>query len=643
MCGFAGVWHTEHTLSHPLESDVANMARAIHHRGPDDNGLWCDRDSGFALTHQRLSVLDLSPAGHQPMHSATGRYVIAFNGEIYNHLSIRQQLERSNTLRRPWSGHSDTETLLASIEAWGLTAALKQSCGMFAFALWDRHTRSLSLARDRFGEKPLYWGWLHKGGQRFFSFASELSAFRSLPGVDAPQVNPQALQAFFQYGYINPPLCIYSGLQQLQPGHTVRLTSPVSSAVPEAWWCAKEESLVSQRLQVHLASQDAALEALEHTLRNVIREQSFADVPLGSFLSGGIDSSLITSLLQEQSSHPVQTFTIAFPDNAAFNEAPSAAAVAAHLGTQHTEVPVTTCDVLSLIPLLPRFYSEPFADSSQLPTYIVCREARHSGLTVALSGDGGDELFGGYNRHRLLPTLHRRLGSLPSHFSNTLACALKHMPTSRITLAQAKLNKLVDALRSDGSLDSTYASVISVWDNPSGDLLRPQWKSPFPSAHPNLPEAFTLEEKLMLSDVLFYLPADILVKVDRAAMASSLETRAPFLDKRVALLAWQIPLSLKLTSAGTSKWALRQLLYRYLPSSLVDRPKAGFAIPIGAWLRGPLRSWAEELLDPKKLREQGYLFPDTVHRVWNEHLAGCDHTSRIWTVLMWQAWLAEWM
>ena len=462
MCGFVGVWRPCGASADGLEASAAAMARAIRHRGPDDFGVWSDPAAGFALAHQRLAVLDLSPAGHQPMHSASGRYVIAFNGEIYNHPALRQQLEGSGLLQRPWRGHSDTETLLAAIEAWGLTLALERSAGMFALALWDRGERRLQLARDRFGEKPLYWGWVQQGQQRLLAFASELAALRALPGVVKPSSNRRAVQAFFQFGCIPAPLCIDAGLQQLQPGHRVQLDSPDQLATPQPWWDAPQQARAAAAVQAATRSPQAALEALDHTLQEVMRDQALADVPLGAFLSGGIDSSLITALLQAQSTRPVRSFTIAFPDSAGFNEAPFAAAVAAHLGTDHTEVPLTAQDAQALIPQLPHLYSEPFADSSQLPTHLVCREARRSGLTVALSGDGGDELFGGYNRHRLLPVLQRRFGAWPPLLRRALARGLQQLPVSGGGLARDKRQKLAAALRAAGSLEDLQRSVVSV-------------------------------------------------------------------------------------------------------------------------------------------------------------------------------------
>lgn len=632
MCGIAGLWRHQHGLSSPgLEQSVAAMAAALRHRGPDDAGLWTDPAAGLALGHRRLAIVDLSPAGHQPMLSASGRYVIAFNGEIYNHRALRRELEQAELLQQPWRGQSDTETLLAAIEAWGLTAALQRAAGMVALALWDRQERVLHLARDRFGEKPLLWGWLEQAGQRVLVFGSELAALRALPGVATPAVNPDALAAYLRLGCLPAPLSIHQGLQQLPPGHQLAIRNPLEPVQPQPWWDLQQQASRCFALQpAPVAGSEARLlDQLERTLQQVIAEQALADVPLGAFLSGGIDSSLITALLQAGSSRPVRSFTIAFPDAPGYNEAPHAAAVAAHLGTDHTEVALTAADAQALIPQLPQLYSEPFADSSQLPTHLVCREARRSGLTVALSGDGGDELFGGYNRHRLAPQLQRRLGWLPPLLRRGLARGLEQAPVSHRGLARDKRRKLAAAIRAAGSLEQLQAVLTSVEASASGPVA-------------SLPAAPSAAERLMLADTAAYLPNDILVKVDRAAMAASLETRAPFLDHRIAELAWQLPLALKLRN-GVGKWALRQLLDRHVPRALIERPKAGFAMPIGPWLRRPLRSWAEALLDPALIRRQGWFQPEPVQRLWREHLAGADHTPQLWSVLMWQAWCAHWL
>ena len=645
MCGIAGLWRNFGADQAPdLETSVIAMAAALSHRGPDAAGMWSDVSTGVALGHQRLAVVDLSPAGHQPMGSASGRYQIAFNGEIYNHLDLRRQLQSS------WRGHSDTETLLAAIEAWGLDCTLQRCAGMFALALWDRQERLLYLARDRFGEKPLYWGWLHQGGQRVLVFSSELAALRACPGAIAPALNPEALAAFFRVGCIPAPLSIYSGVHQLPPGHCLAFGSPHQHSAPRPWWNLHEQASQAFARQPLGATPPEAdvLDQLEQTLQQVIAEQALADVPLGTFLSGGVDSSLITALMQAGSSRPVRSFTIAFPDKgcgeAGFNEAPYAAAVAAHLGTHHTEVALTAEDARALIPQLPLLYSEPFADSSQLPTHLVCREARRSGLTVALSGDGGDELFGGYNRHRIAPLLQRRFGRMPSLLRLGIARSLEQLPVCRQGLARDKRRKLASAVRASSSSAQLHHALTSLGPEFSS-LLSPSLKQAVSTQGSGLlplPYAPSAAEQLMLADSMAYLPNDILVKVDRAAMAASLETRAPFLDHRVAVLAWQLPLAMKLRD-GVGKWALRQLLDRYLPRHLIERPKAGFAMPIGPWLRGPLRAWADDLLDPALIRRQGWLQPAPVQRLWRAHLAGADHTPQLWSVLMWQAWSAHWL
>ena len=534
MCGLAGLWQFMPAPAPQLKAQALAMADAIAHRGPDAAGVWCEPGVGLALAHRRLAILDLSPAGHQPMPSASGRYVIAFNGEIYNHRALRQEIEAAGLLQQPWRGHSDTETLLAAIEVWGLEASLQRCAGMFALALWDRRERVLQLARDRCGEKPLTWGWLQAAGGRQLVFASEVAALRALPGAVAPSFDAAALATFFRLGCIPAPQCIHAGLQQLPPGQLVAIPAaadgqpPPQLPAPRLWWNLQAEA-AGAAAKGPFASETDALDALDAALQEAVAEQAIADVPLGSFLSGGIDSSLITALLQAGSGRPVRSFTIAFPDagggEAGFDEAPHARAVAAHLGTDHTEVALTAADARALIPALPRIYSEPFADSSQLPTHLVCREARRSGLTVALSGDGGDELFGGYNRHRLVPALLARLGPLPPLARRALARGLQHLPVASRGLARDKRRKLADAIRAAGSLEQLQASLTSVWADPA-TLLQPAWAAEA-GVSPPLPAAPSPAEQLMLADALTYLPADILVKVDRAAMAASLETRAP--------------------------------------------------------------------------------------------------------------------
>jgi asparagine synthase (glutamine-hydrolysing) len=660
MCGIAGLWLPQLASAEALQAQARLMADVIAHRGPDGAGVWCDTAAGLALAHRRLAILDLSSAGHQPMLSASGRYVIAFNGEIYNHLQLRRELECSSVLQVPWRGHSDTETLLAAIEAWGLEAALQRCVGMFALALWDCRERVLQLARDRFGEKPLYWGLSGSRASRALLFSSELAALRAWRGFDNPIDRPSLAQ-LLRFGAIAAPRSIHSGIEQLLPGHLLRL--PLGAGLPaplpasQPWWCLR--STIAESLAQPLTDQADALEALEQALGDAVQMQSLADVPLCSFLSGGIDSSLITALLQARSIRPVRTFTIGF-EEAGFNEAPYARAVAAHLGTEHSETLLTSADAQALIPQLPRLYSEPFADSSQLPTHLVCREARRSDLTVALSGDGGDELFGGYNRYFWGPHIWNRVAWIPWPLRRLLGRSIQLLPPAGwdalgqplpITQLGHKAHKLADRLAYVRSTDDLYSSLVSEWRDPAA-LLQPGPEGPVLNASCPLdwplPEALGGDPvgRMMATDSLNYLPNDILTKVDRAAMATSLEIRAPFLDHRVAELAWRLPMPMKISpgyGGGTSKWALRQILYKHVPRELIERPKAGFGIPVGAWLRGPLLSWADSLLDPVAMAAQGYLRPEPIQRLWHQHLSGrFDHTARLWTVLMWQAWLAEW-
>ncbi|KMM17584.1 asparagine synthase (glutamine-hydrolyzing) [Synechococcus sp. GFB01] len=638
MCGITGLWLPHPAPAHELEAAVAPMAAAIAHRGPDDAGVWCDPDAGLALGHRRLAILDLSPAGHQPMRSTCGRYVLIFNGEIYNHVALRRELECGTGQAAPWRGRSDTETLLAALQGWGLPQALERCAGMFALALWDRRERVLHLARDRFGEKPLYVGQAHPGPRAPLVFGSDLAALRAMPGFAAP-IRPDAIAALLGQGAIPAPLTIHGGIHQLPPGHLLSIGCDRQGCAPAelpAWRCWWDlQAVAAAAMAEPLSSEAEALEALHHSLATAVRDQRHADVPLGAFLSGGIDSSLVTALLQAEAGRRVRSFTIGFAESG-FNEAPHARAIAERLGTEHTEVLLSAADALRLIPELPRIYAEPFADSSQIPTHLVCREARRAGLQVALSGDGGDELFGGYNRHRFAPLLHRRLGRLPPPLLRALAAGLERLPVSRGGLARDKLQKLAAAVRVAGSLEAIQQSLTSLWPQPELLLQR---GSPILSQPAHLPAAPTASQRLMLADTLTYLPSDPLVKLDRAAMAVGLETRLPFLDHRVAQLAWRLPAPLLIGPLG-GKLALRRLLAAHLPPALFERPKAGFALPLGPWLRGALRSWAEDLLDPVRMRRQGHLRPEPIQCAWRQHIDGrADHSARLWSVLMWQAWL----
>lgn len=648
MCGLTGFLTTAAGPVGDMASVVRGMALAIEHRGPDDAGAWVDPQAGIALGHRRLSIVDLSPAGHQPMHCVNERYVLVFNGEVYNHLSLRAELEKQAAqggARLQWRGHSDTETLLAGFVVWGVAATLQRAVGMFAIALWDRAERRLTLARDRLGEKPLFYGWVRGA----FVFGSELKVVRAYPGFDNP-ISRDALALYLQHCAVPAPYSIYQDIFKLEPGCVLSLNAadlPGKAVHVEAYW--RFTDAVKQGLAAPIQSEAEALGTLESTLREAVALQAVADVPLGAFLSGGVDSSAIVALMQAQSSRPVQTFTVGF-DEAGFDESPHALAVAQHLGTEHHALRVTAADARAVIPLLPAMYDEPFADSSQIPMHLVCKAARQH-VTVALSGDAGDELFGGYNRYFWGPRVWRRMRRIPQGLRRGVAVGLTCVPMPAwdglgralpgvhgVTRLGEKVHKLA-RLTSAGSLDDLYRGLVSEWPN-GMDLVRGARRLPTRLDDVRLVAGVhNAEHRMMLWDSLTYLPDDILTKVDRAAMSVSLETRVPFLDHRLVELAWRLPLHMKIRG-GQGKWALRQVLYKYVPRELIERPKVGFGIPLGQWLRAPLRDWAEALLDEARLEREGYFNPAPIRQVWQQHLSGQhDWTSRLWTVLMFQAWL----
>lgn len=604
---------------------LRRMGRALAHRGPDDEGFWLDDSTGFGIAHRRLAVADLSHGGHQPMVSNCERYVLAFNGEIYNHKELRNRLEHEQQ-GLTWRGHSDTEVLLACLVRWGLERTLHSCVGMFAFALWDRQARALTLARDRMGEKPLYWGWQ---GQVLL-FGSELKAMKIHPDFQS-EIDRNALALLLRYNYIPAPHSIYRGIHKLPAGHYVIIDNKDLDAVPTRYWDYR--AIVRAGLDKPFAGTDVqAVDELEARLISSIRGQREADVPLGAFLSGGIDSSLVAALMQQQSAQQIHTYAIGFQDKA-FDEAVHARAVATHLGTDHTELYVTEQDALAVVPDLPRIYCEPLADSSQIPTFLVSQIARQH-VTVALSGDGGDELFGGYTPYQFMPKLWRLLRRVPQPLRSGAATALAVLPMPQ------RLEKLMSVMDAEDR-EQLYAKMRSHWLDPESVVLGA--KEPDSLLRNPVDWRFveSFETWMMAVDVCSYMPDDILAKVDRAAMANSLETRVPLLDHRVVEFAARLPLSMKIRN-GQGKWILRQLLYRYVPQALVDRPKTGFSVPLGSWLRGPLREWAENLLQETKLREEGYFDARRVRAAWLEHISGrADRSEQLWSVLMFQAWLAD--
>lgn len=661
MCGFVGsIDFAPQKNEGDFSVVVANMTDCLAHRGPDDSGIWVDKEVGVALGHRRLSIIDLSAEGKQPMISACGRYVIVFNGEIYNHQVIRKELEDAGNAPN-WRGHSDTEVMLAAIAAWGLANALKRFVGMFAFALWDRHERLLHLGRDRLGEKPLYYGWA-KG---VFLFGSELKALTSHPHW-LGEISRDVLSLFLRHNYIPAPYSIYKGCYKLLPGTFVSISKEELEAkgkapvpfplAPSRYWSAKE---VVENGDANLfpGSEADAIRNLDRLLRAAISQQMVADVPLGAFLSGGIDSSTVVALMQLQSSRPVRTFTIGFSEPG-YNEAEHAKAVAQHLGTDHTELYVTAEDALAVIPKLPTLFDEPFSDSSQIPTYLIAELTRKY-VTVSLSGDGGDELFGGYARYpharkiwgkiswMLTPACHEGFpgcgkigGRLINRSLQWLAPAIQKLLQD--VWLDVKLSKILEAL-SVHTPELFYSKYFSHWAQPTAIIQGATEPLTALTDEKRWANISDFSKKIMFLDMISYLPDDILVKLDRTSMGVSLETRVPFLDHRVVEFAWQIPLNLKFRN-GQGKWLLRQLLYRYVPPRLIERPKKGFSVPIDFWLRGPLREWAEELLDEKRLRNEGFFDPRPIRRMWQAHLS-CRHQWHyyLWDVLMFQAWLeAHW-
>ncbi len=641
MCGIAGFIHSDRAITcGELESVARRMADTLRHRGPDDSGVWVDAAQGVALSHRRLAIIDLSPEGHQPMLSEDGRFVMVFNGEIYNFPQLREQLGK---LGHRFRGTSDTEVMLAAFREWGVEPALDQFNGMFAFAVWDRREETLWLARDRLGEKPLYYGLV----DRHFIFASELKALRVFPDFKA-DIDPEAVHLFFRFNYICAPYSIYRGINKLLPGSVLRWRRGESAKEPRRYWSIAEVA-AKTRGQSGTVRLDAVVECLDKLLTDAVKLRMVADVPLGAFLSGGVDSSLMVALMQRQNSVPVRTFSIGFHDER-LNEAPHARRVADALGTDHTEFYVTEGELLDAAPNMPSIYDEPFADASQIPTYLVSKLARKF-VTVSLSGDGPDELFGGYARHVGARRFDIALRQWPNGFASSCGTLVNGaLRVGRNSLGRAFpswWNSVVneERARKFGWLlakepsPSLWWRMASLAEAPESLLASPQTPTRLLGLLEQERIAQDKLSRLMLSDALFYLPDDILVKVDRASMAVSLEARAPFLDHRVVEFAWQLPPDWKVRD-NQGKWLLRQLLYRSVPRELVDRPKAGFTVPIGRWMRGRLREWVEDSLTESSLYRDGLLRAENIRRIWQGVLNGNDNGAwQMWGILMFQGWV----
>ena len=646
MCGIVGFY----SKSLSMYNDVINkMNFAIHHRGPDSSGTWFDKSCGVAFGHQRLSIIDLTKAGNQPMISNSGRFVLTFNGEIYNHLEIRKELENKSSSVK-WRGRSDTETLIEGIDFWGIENILKKIEGMFAFGLWDKKKRCLTLARDRIGEKPLYFGWQGKGVNQVFLFGSELKALK-VHTEFKEEINRDAISLQLRHSCIPAPYSIYKDINKLLPGHYLQLNeSDLKRGLlpsPKMYWSLIDSAINGNNNPIELGEKDIQNE-LEKRLKFSVKKQMISDVPLGAFLSGGIDSSIVTALMQSQSIKPIKTFTIGFNEND-LSEAQFSKKIANHLGTEHTELYISPKQAMEVIPKLPYIYDEPFSDSSQIPTILVSQIAKKH-VKVVLSGDGGDELFCGYNRYILSKKFSNLFTLMPLPFRKIISSSLKLISPlnwNKISkfLPSAyqhsefgnKIYKGANALEAK-TVYELYNILCSSWQNPNSIVKNSQEPLTFLSKSKSQLGELNNQQIMMALDYLTYLPNDILVKVDRASMASSLETRVPLLDHKLIEYAWQIPQSLKLRN-GSGKWILKKILNKYVPNKLTERPKMGFGIPIESWLRGPLKDWAEDLLDEKRLQEEGYFNSKLIREKWTEHLGGKKNWhNQLWDILMFQAW-----
>lgn len=642
MCGLTGFYTPGADKKRSdLHAIAMRMNDTLAHRGPDSHDIWQDPDVALVLAHRRLAILDLTPEGHQPMASESGRYMLAYNGEIYNYLALQKELEANGVKFR---GRSDTEVILAAVENWGLNRSLQKINGMFALALWDRQEKTLHLLRDRMGKKPLYVGWAGKA----LVFASELKAFHAYPDFKA-DLNRDTLASFMRYACMPAPHSIYKNVWQIPAGHRLSLNTQslkpdeTLPALMEPFW-DHSRALEEAKSKTPAASESAMIDEFEELLSACVQDRMISDVPLGAFLSGGIDSSSVVALMQKTASRKVKTYSIGFEETG-FNEAPHARKIADHLGTDHHELYLNPKDAMDVIPLLPEMYDEPFADISAIPTYLVSKFARND-VTVALSGDGGDEMLGGYNRHIEGPKIWNRMRMLPLPLRKTLAEMIGHVSPARWDGLMKNHPQFGTRIHKAASIltcttqEDMYNRLLSHWDTPPV-IQAAEVKTVLQDD--KQPQNLEFAEKMMYWDALLYLPGDILTKVDRASMAVSLEARAPLLDRRIYDYAWSLPVNMKIRN-GQGKYILRKVLERHVPRALFERPKQGFAMPVGSWLRGSLKDWTENLLDEKKLKSDGILNSAPVRTAWEDHLAGNgNHDTKLWSVLMFQAWKERWM
>jgi len=640
MCGISGVYSPTKSLD-KLTTIAINMSKAIVHRGPDDSGVWTDKNYNLALAHRRLSIIDTSNAGHQPMSSSCARYTIVFNGEIYNHRYIRNKLASKN-LNIKWKGGSDTEVLLEAISNWGLTSTLNLVEGMFAFALWDSVEGKLQIVRDRFGEKPIYYGNIGKD----FVFGSELKALRAHPDFKS-SIDRNSISLFLQYSHVPSPKSIFEKIFKLSPASFLTIDLKNNQQKISNYWTLEGNQEINYKNNA--SNKEEILSQLHETLNISVADQMLADVPVGAFLSGGIDSSLIVALMQQNSIKPIHTFSIGFTE-AQYDESKYARAVANHLGTRHTELIVSPSDLLNVLPILPNIYDEPFADSSQTPTYLVSKLARKD-VTVALTGDGGDEVFGGYNRHMWANNAWNKMNHLPNWMRASLSAILSSQSEYRINkifvflnyliplkyqvnLPGQKIHKVAISL-SALNINDLYKCLTSLWSNPTNIVIN----SELNEISVNEIKGNSYAEQMMYLDLGFYLPGDILTKVDRAAMGVSLETRVPLLNHKVVEFAWNMPIEMKIYR-GEGKWALRRILEKYIPNQLINRPKMGFGVPIDLWLRGALFEWSKSILNENTIRNDGFFNYDEINKIWLEHQSGkYNHEHKLWNILMFQMWL----